>query len=84
MLNLKKRQMSFENDTLREVVPLDPYMGDWYNELMDKDACTSVIEKIYKIMGPREDYINPTTNGESSCRSAKSYDMDFEDVMDGW
>jgi hypothetical protein len=32
MLNLKKRQMSFETDTLCVVVPLDSYEGDWYNE----------------------------------------------------
>jgi hypothetical protein len=28
MLNLKKRQMSFEIDTLCVVAPLDPYEGD--------------------------------------------------------
>jgi hypothetical protein len=27
-LNLKKRQMSFETDTLRVVTPIDPYEGD--------------------------------------------------------
>jgi len=38
MLNLKKRQMSFENDTLQMVMPLDPYDVDHYNELVDEDA----------------------------------------------
>jgi hypothetical protein len=38
MLNLKKRQMSFEIDILRMVVPLDPYEGSRYNEPMDEDA----------------------------------------------
>jgi hypothetical protein len=28
VLNLKKRQMSIENDTMRVVAPLDPYEGD--------------------------------------------------------
>jgi hypothetical protein len=28
VLNLKKRQMSFETDTLCVVMPLDPYEGD--------------------------------------------------------
>jgi hypothetical protein len=38
VLNLKKRQMSFETDTLCVVAPLDPYEGDWYNEPVDEDA----------------------------------------------
>jgi hypothetical protein len=42
------------------------------------------IENIYKVMGCREDYINPTTNGELSWRSVKSYDMDSEDALDRW
>jgi hypothetical protein len=84
VLNLKKRQMSFETDTLCVVAPLDPYEGDRYNEPVDEDAQSSVIENIYKIMGHREDYINPTTDGELSWRSVKSYDMDSEDAMDRW
>jgi hypothetical protein len=28
VLNLKKRKMSFETDTLHVVMPLDPYEGD--------------------------------------------------------
>jgi hypothetical protein len=51
VLNLKKRQMSFETDTLHVVMPLDPYEGDRYNEPMDEDAWSSVIENIYKITG---------------------------------
>jgi hypothetical protein len=63
VLNLKKRQMFFETNTLRVVTPLDPYEGDWYNEPVDEDACSSIIENIYKITGRREDYINPIVDG---------------------
>jgi hypothetical protein len=38
VLNLKKRQMSFDIDTLHVVVPPDPYEGDRYNDLVDEDA----------------------------------------------
>jgi len=38
VLNLKKRKMSFEIDTVVMVTPLDPYEGDNYNELVDEDA----------------------------------------------
>jgi hypothetical protein len=55
VLNLKKRHMSFEIDTLCVVTPLDPYEGDRYNEPVDEDVWRSVIENIYKITDHRED-----------------------------
>jgi hypothetical protein len=45
VLNLKKRQMSFEIYTLCVITPLDPNEGDKYNEII------SVIENTYKITG---------------------------------
>jgi hypothetical protein len=77
MLNLKKRWMSFEMDTLCTVTLLDPYEGDIYNEPIDEDAQSFVIENIYKITKHMEDNINPTTNGELSWRSVKSYDSNL-------
>jgi len=38
MMNLKKRQMSFEIDTLLMIAPLDPNEGDKYNEPVDEDV----------------------------------------------
>jgi hypothetical protein len=49
VLNLKKRHMSFEIDTMCVVMPLDPYEGDQYNEVVEEDASGSVIENIFKI-----------------------------------
>jgi hypothetical protein len=51
---------------------------------VDDDAWSSVIENIYNITGCREDYINPTADGELSWRSIKSYDIDSEDAMEIW
>jgi hypothetical protein len=63
---------------------LDPYEGDLYNEPVDEDARSSVIENISNITGHREDYINPTIDGELNCRSVKYYDTYSEDSMDRW
>jgi hypothetical protein len=49
-----------------------------------EDAHKSIIENIYQITGHREDYINPTVDGEIRWRSVKSYDIDSEDVMERW
>jgi hypothetical protein len=63
------------------IAPLDPYEGDIYNEMIDEDVQSSIIENIYNIMGCREYYFNPTTNGELSWRSVKSHDYDLDDAM---
>jgi hypothetical protein len=42
----------------------------------------SIIENIYKITRCREDYINPTIDGELSWWSVKSYDIDSKDAME--
>jgi hypothetical protein len=84
VLNLKKRHMSFETDTLCVIAPLDPNEGDRYNEPMNEDAQSSIIENIYQITRCREDYINPMMDGELSWRSVKSYDTDSEDAMERW
>jgi hypothetical protein len=38
--------MSFNIVTLHVIAPLDPNEGDKYNELVDEDAHSSVIENI--------------------------------------
>jgi hypothetical protein len=47
VLNFKKRQMSFETKTLWVIVPLYPNEGNIYNELINLDAYSSIIENIY-------------------------------------
>jgi hypothetical protein len=76
--------MSFETDTLRIIAPLDPNEGDIYNDPVNEDAQSSIIENIYNITGHMEDYVNPTVDGELSWRSVCSYDTDSEDAMERW
>jgi hypothetical protein len=38
LLNMKKRQMIFDKETLHVIEPLDPYEGDKYNEPVNEDA----------------------------------------------
>jgi hypothetical protein len=84
LLNLKKHQIFVETDTMCIISPLDPNEGDMYNELVDEDAHSSVIENIYKILGHMEDYVNPTMDGELSCRRVNSYDINLDDAMERW
>jgi hypothetical protein len=84
VLNLKKQWMSFEIDTLHVIVPLDAHEGDIYNELVNDDAQSSIIENIYTITGCREYYVNTMVDGEMSWRSVHSYDTDLENSMERW
>jgi hypothetical protein len=49
VLKLKKQHMSFETSTMCMITPLDPSEGNRYNDPMDEDAWSYVIENIYKI-----------------------------------
>ena len=62
VINLKKRQMTFEGKGLRVIVPLDPSQGERYIEpLRDEDQ--DVLDHIYNIIAKEEDYVDPTAEG---------------------
>jgi hypothetical protein len=63
---------------------LDPNEGDKYNELVVEDAQISIMENAYKILGCKEYYVNPTTNGEMSRRSVHSCDTNSKNAMNRW
>jgi hypothetical protein len=84
ILNLKQRQMSFEMDTLCVISSLDLTKGDKYNEPVNEDVQSSIIENIYNITGCKEDYVNLQLDGELSWRSICSYDIDSEDALTRW
>jgi hypothetical protein len=76
--------MSFEIDTLCIIAPLDPNEGDIYNEHVNEDAKSSIIENIYNITGCREYYVKPIDDDELISRSVCSYDTDSKDDMERW
>ena len=62
IINLKKRQMTFEGKDLRVIVPLDPSQGERYTEpLWDEDQ--DVLDHIYNITAKEEDYVDPNAEG---------------------
>jgi len=62
---------------LHVIAPLDPNEGDMSNEPMNEDVWSYIIEKIYQIIACREDYMNPTVDGELIWRIFFSYDIDL-------
>jgi hypothetical protein len=84
VLNLKQQNMSFETNTLRLIVPLDPNEGNRYNDLVNEDAESSIIKKIYNITRCKQDYVSPIVDNEPSWRCVHSYDTDLEDATKIW
>ena len=59
VINFKKRMMTFENQDIRVIVPMDPDEGWQYIEPV-KDEVFREWDHAYNIY---EDYVRPTTNG---------------------
>jgi hypothetical protein len=83
VLNLKKKN-SFETKTFHIIMPLYLIEGNIYNDPVNEDAHSSIIENIYNITGPREYYANHTTNGNLRWISVCSYDTNSKDSMERW
>lgn len=66
ILNLKNRKMSLDLDTMILVTPLDPCKGERCIEPIKEELEIEEIDNLYNITTRREDYANPTIDGELS------------------
>jgi hypothetical protein len=55
-----------------------------YNEPVNEDTLSSIIENIYNITRRGVDYVNLTAEGELRWRSVHSYDTNSKYTMDKW
>jgi hypothetical protein len=69
VVDLKKRHMTFERDNLRVIAHLDPDEGQRYTEPIKEEDHAYKLENIYKLTARKQNYINPTTDGNLSRRS---------------
>lgn len=62
---IKQWRMSFEGDGHQVVQSLDPTLGEHFVEPVEDVMDESALDQLYNLtVGKREDYINPTTDGE--------------------
>ena len=66
IIKFKKRILSFEVPEIRVVAPIDPLEGQWYVEPVHSEGKYNFLDQLYSIMSLKEDYINPTTDGNLS------------------
>ncbi len=66
VINLKKRQMTFEDNQVRVIAPLDPFQGPRYIEPIKAEEEVHNMENLYQMTSNQNDYINPTVEGHLS------------------
>lgn len=76
--------MAFKLDIVRLVTLLDPHDRERDIEPVREDLETKDIDILYNVVAKREDYMNPTTDGELSWRSIYSYDTYSDEALNHW
>ena len=82
VINLKKKQITFEGHNIRIIAPLDPLMGPRYSEPIRAKEETREIDDFYKMTTTQDDYINPTADGTLRWRCASSFILDLEEGLE--
>ena len=72
IINFKKRILSFEDEEMRVVSPIDPFEGQIYVDLVYNEGQDDYLDKIYNVTTMHEYYTNLTANGNLSCRFVSS------------
>ena len=72
--------MTFENQDIRVIAPMDPNEGRKYIETI-KDEVVKGWDHAYSIS---KDYIHPTANRELGWHNASSASSNSEDALENW
>lgn len=81
IINLKKRQISFEDGTHRVTAPIDPLEGRRYVEPVKYEVD---LDNIYNLTSNKEDYVDLKSDGKISRQSAISCGYDLEQDLENW
>ena len=84
IINFKKRILSFKDFEIRVVAPIDLLEGHRYVEPVHSEGKENYLDQLYNIMYSKEDYINPTTDGNLSWWSVISCTSDSGDDLENW
>ena len=78
VIDLKKRQMTFEDNQIRVIAPLDHFQGPRYIEPIRAEDEARNMESLYQITANQSDYVNPTAEGNISWRCDSSCASDSD------
>jgi len=60
IINFKKRILSFEDEEMRVVSPIDPFEGQRYVEPIYNEGQVNYLNQIYNVTAMNEDHVSPT------------------------
>src|SRR5712692_2660030 len=84
IINLKRRQMTFEGNGLRAIIPLDPSHGERYTEPIRDEGEQDTLDHIYNITAKEEDYVDPDADGVIDWQCDSSCMSDSDDGLENW
>ena len=84
IINFKKRILSFEDEEMRVVSPIDPLKGQRYVEHVYNEGHGDYLEQIYNVTAMQEDYINPIVDGKLRWKSSSSCTSNSGEDSEGW
>ena len=66
VIDLKRRQMTFEDVQIWVITPLDPFQGPRYIEPIRAEEEARNMESLYQMTTNQSEYVNPTEEGNIS------------------
>ena len=84
IIDFKRRILSFEEDGMRVVAPLDPLEGHIYIELVFNEGKGDHLDNFYNVTALKEDYINPTADGNLSWICMSSCTSNSGEALENW
>ena len=84
IINFKKRILTFEDEELRVVAPLDPLEGQRYVDQVNSEGHGGYLDRIYKITFGMDDYVNPMVDAKLCWRSISSCTLDSGESLENW
>ena len=84
IINFKKRILSFEDSKMRMVAPIDPLEGQLNFEPVHSEGRRKYLDQLYNVMSSKDDYINPTIDGNLSWRSVILCTSDSREALENW
>jgi len=84
IINLKKRKIIFEKNSLRVVIPLDPSEGKRYTEPVRDNDYDGELDCIYQLTARDRDRVNPIADDRLSWDHDSSCTSDSDEEVERW
>ena len=84
IINFKKTILSFEDEEMSVVSPINPFDEQRYIEPVYNEGQGDYLDQIYNVTAMQEYYTNPTVDGNLSWRCASSCTFDLGEALEGW